>query len=63
MFSQVIVSKENQRKVEHTVNRGVNVYKFYTLNEWAGDNQDIFWARCDEDLLTKMIVDIKEEMV
>lgn len=63
IFSQVIVSKENQRKVECIDNRGVNMYKFYTLNEWAGDNDDIFWARCDDDLLEEMIMNIKQKLL
>ena len=63
MFTQVIVSEENQRKVEHTVNKGVNVYKFHTLNVWSGNDENILWARCDDDLLKKMIADIREKLV
>ena len=63
IFSQVIVLEENQRKTECIISRGVNVYKFHTLSEWTGDNHDIFWARCDDDLLEEMIIDIKEKLV
>ena len=62
-FSQVIVSEENQRKAECKIIRGVNVYKFYTLNEWVGNNNNIFWAKCDDDLLKEMITDIKQNLL
>lgn len=34
-------------------------YKFYTIHEWAGTDQDIFWARSDDDLLKEMIDDMR----
>lgn len=58
-FFQVIVSNKEERKVESYSIGNIHVYKFYTLNEWAGDDQDIFWARCDDDLLKTMIDNIK----
>ena len=63
MFSQVIVSEEIQRKAEHMVSRGINVYRFHTLHEWAGKEDDIFWARCDDDLLKIMIADIRQKLI
>lgn len=61
LFSQVLVSREDQRKVEHCVDGGISLYRFYTLNAWEGDDENILWARCDNDLLEKMIVDIKKK--
>jgi len=58
LFYQVIASDENQRRVERLQNGNIYIYRFYTLEEWAGDNQDVFWARCDNDLLRVMIDDI-----
>lgn len=62
MFGQVLVSEEKQRKAVRTVNRGIHVYKFHTLQEWAGENHDVFWARCDDDLLKTMVTDIKQKL-
>lgn len=63
MFTQVIVSTEAERKTEHLVNNGINIYKFYTLNVWGGEDADILWARCDNDLLQEMIDDINTKLV
>ena len=58
-FFQVIISNEKERKVEtYSIGR-IHIYKFYTMHVWAGDDQDIFWARCDDDLLKTMVDDIK----
>ncbi len=61
-FTQNLVSSEQDRKVEKKYIDGIYMYYFSTLNVWAGDNQDIFWARCDDDLISQMIHDIKELM-
>lgn len=60
-FYQIIVSNAVERKVESYSVGNVHMYKFYTLNEWAGTNDDIFWAKCDDDLLKIMVNDIKKE--
>ena len=60
-FYQIIVSDGAERKVEKYCVGNVHIYKFYTLNEWCGDNNDIFWAKCDDDLLKIMLDDIKKE--
>ena len=59
-FTQKIVSSENERRVEKIYTNGIYMYYFYTLNVWSGSDQDIFWARCDDDLISQMIQDIKE---
>lgn len=61
-FTQVIISGKNQRRSECIVDRDVTLYKFYTQNEWAGNDDDIFWAKCDDDLLEVMILDIKQRL-
>ena len=58
-FTQKLVSSEQERKVEKKYIDGIYLYYFYTLNVWTGDNQDILWARCDDDLIDQMIQDIK----
>lgn len=59
-FTQKLVSSEQERKVEKKYIDGIYMYYFSTLNVWAGNNQDIFWARCDDDLISQMIHDIKK---
>ena len=59
-FTQKIVSSEQERKVEKKYIDGIYMYYFYTLNVWTGDNENIFWAKCDDDLINQMIQDIKQ---
>lgn len=59
-FTQRIISDNNLRKLVYEIKNGIHYFEFHTLNEWTGDNQDIFWARCDEDLITEMISKIKK---
>ena len=63
MFTQIIVKNNNERRVEHHYIMGIHIYLFYTVNLWEGDNQDYFWARCDDDLISKMINNVKEMSV
>jgi hypothetical protein len=58
-FTQIIINDPNLRKMVYEIKNGIHYFEFHTLKEWAGDDQDIFWARCDEDLITKMISQIK----
>lgn len=59
MFTQNIVLSNAERKVEHQLINGINVYTFYTLNRWGGNDTNIFYARCDDDLISVMINDVK----
>ena len=59
MFTQKIISDPKDRKMLFQNINGIYVYTFYTLTEWGGRNHDIFYARCDDDLIEKMIESIK----
>jgi hypothetical protein len=59
-FTQRIIIDPNNRKMVYENKNGIHYFEFHTLNEWAGDDQEIFWARCDEDLITEMINQIKK---
>lgn len=59
-FTQRIINDTNHRKMVYEIKKGIHYFEFHTLNEWEGDNQEIFWARCDEDLIIKMINQIKK---
>ena len=60
LFTQSIITDLNERRVEYNLDHGIHNFVFYTLNEWAGDNEDIFWARCDDDLIKTMIDHIRQ---
>lgn len=60
IFTQKIVSTKEERRAESTEINGIKVFIFHTLNVWEGGNQEIFWARCDDDLLKVMIDEIRE---
>ena len=60
-FMQVLVDDPGERKAEKEKRGSVRFYRFYTLTEWAGEDQDIVWARCDDDLLKQMVDDIRRE--
>lgn len=62
VFSQSLVSSVNERRVEYHLDNGINSYVFYTLNEWAGDNEEYLWAKCDDDLIGVMINDIRQSL-
>ncbi|MCC6600944.1 MAG: hypothetical protein IT223_09760 [Crocinitomicaceae bacterium] len=59
-FTQKIIKNSNERKLIHEILNGIHFFTFYTLNEWAGDDEDIFWARNDEDLIAEMIDAVKK---
>ncbi|MBQ8724136.1 MAG: hypothetical protein IJY74_00515, partial [Oscillospiraceae bacterium] len=60
MFTQVIVDDDAERRVTHVIEDGIHIYKFYVKNIWSGTDQDVFWARCDDDLIKTMIEDVKK---
>jgi len=59
-FTQEIVFKKEERNLTkiHDSNN-VKGFILKTLEVWAGDDDDAFWARRDDDLITKMIKEIK----
>lgn len=59
VFTQRIIPSNQERKVEKHIDSEIKYYTFYTYEKWEGANQDVFWARCDDDLIQKMIDDIK----
>jgi len=36
----------------------VPIFMFYTLQEWEGTDDEVFWAKCDEDLIAQMIAHV-----
>ncbi len=60
LFTQSIIFKKEERDLTkiHDSNN-VKGYILKTLEIWAGDDQDAFWARKDDDLIMKMLRKIK----
>jgi len=58
-FTQEIVTENSQRsitKIHDTKN--VKGYMLKTLELWVGDDEEVLWARKDDDLLSQMIQEI-----
>ncbi len=59
-FTQEIVStKEERAIVKIHDSKNIKGYVLKTLEAWEGNDQDVFWAKKDNDLLIKMIKEIK----
>ncbi len=57
-FTQEIIARTDERalvKIHDT--RNIKGFVLKTLETWAGDDEDVFWARKDDDLLSGMIKD------
>lgn len=61
VFTQNIINDDNRRGIYYSkVSDTVHFFELSTLHNWQGDNQDIFWARVDDDLIQKMIAATKK---
>ncbi|WP_298553314.1 DUF1796 family putative cysteine peptidase [uncultured Algibacter sp.] len=56
---EIILNKEERDIIKIHDENSVKGYSLKTLEIWQGDDQDVFWARKDDDLISKMIKDIK----
>jgi len=55
IFTQDIVERPEERGVvECAQTEHVSAYVLRTLETWCGDDQDVFWARKDDDLFGRM---------
>lgn len=56
VFSQKIIDSQEERKVFFKkMKKKVLFFEFHTYHLWAGRNDDLFWARTDDDLIKRMI--------
>jgi hypothetical protein len=55
LFYQSATVPKEQRKVKLEQDNHLFIADFSTEAIWAGTNQDIFWARCDDDLIVQML--------
>ncbi len=55
IFTQNKVDSLEERRTEVIkYSENIRAYIFHTLHFWSGDDQDIFWARNDDDLIKSM---------
>lgn len=59
LFYQEIVDHVDKRSLELSVEPNIHTFKFKTLDIWAGEDANILWGKCDEDLISKMITLVK----
>ncbi|NTV83021.1 MAG: hypothetical protein HGA23_01820, partial [Bacteroidales bacterium] len=56
VFSQKTIPDKDERKVYYKkIKHNIHFFEFYTLQLWGGKDDDLFWARTDDDLIKKMI--------
>ncbi len=62
IFTQNIISDASQRGIkEISYNANIRAFILNTLHLWSGNDQDIFWARNDDDLLAEMLKTINSQ--
>ncbi|MBB4035822.1 hypothetical protein GGR21_001717 [Dysgonomonas hofstadii] len=60
LFCQKKIGRTTERKLEYKIEQNIHIFMFNTLNIWAGDDPEILWAKCDNDLIEEMIAKVKE---
>lgn len=60
MFTQKIVLHASDRKLTYFKKFDIHNFLFHTMNNWEGDNPELLWATCDDDLIVQMINFLKK---
>jgi len=56
VFAQKIINTVEERKVLYKkIKRNILFFEFYTQQPWGGKDDDLFWARIDDDLIKRML--------
>lgn len=56
VMAQLIVESASDRRLERFMTQDkVTVFRFHTERVWSGSDDDLFWARVDDDLITEML--------
>jgi len=55
IMRQMLVANKFDRHLDYKVYNNMHIYTFYTTSIWQGENQNIFWARADEDFVSMMV--------
>lgn len=54
-FQQILIEEIENRRVEFNFKSGIHVCNFYTTTIWEGNDNNVLWAKCDDDLIALMI--------
>lgn len=56
LFYQTLIGSTDARRIEcRQIHEDLIEFEFYTHDIWAGKDQDLFWARVDDDLIREML--------
>jgi hypothetical protein len=56
IFCQKIITNKSERKTTYKkVKTNIHFFEMYTQQIWSGNDENIFWAKIDDDLVKKMI--------
>lgn len=59
-FTQRLVDNASDRKLAYELRDGIHLFTFHTLQMWHGGDDEVFWARRDEDLVGRMAHFLKD---
>jgi hypothetical protein len=63
IFTQKLADTAIDRSISYKkASLNVHIFVLTTLHSWEGDDQDIFWARVDDDLI-KVMIDTSKEII
>ena len=56
VFTQKLIENKKDRKVQyHNYDTNIHFFEFHTLDAWEGNDDELLWARVDDDLIVKMM--------
>ncbi|MDR1554423.1 MAG: papain-like cysteine peptidase [Campylobacteraceae bacterium] len=56
LFAQKLIPKDEQKSLEYKQQKkDMLLFTFKTYDIWGGNDQDIFWARVDDNLIKQML--------
>ena len=61
-YQKKINEKLERNVIFNIINKQTMEFIFYTENIWAGSDQNIFWAKNDDDLIREMLASIKKHI-
>lgn len=64
IFTQNIISKKAERGINYSsFSESLHFFELNTLYKWEGDDDDVLWAKNDDDIIQKMIIQTKKIVV
>lgn len=63
IFTQKIIGEDSARKVTYRKENNILFFELFTRYSWSGDDDNIFWAKNDDDLIEKMLNAVKTDVL